>query len=137
MDKEKILQKLNDACTNTLMQTLGIRYTDVGEDYLTAEMEVNERVHQPAGILHGGASIALAESVGSAASTLLVPSGEYNIVGLNLNARHIKSLRSGKAIARATLLHKGRSTHYWEIRIHSDRGDLISICHLTNMILPK
>lgn len=136
-DKEKILQYCNHVSKNTLMQTLNIEYTDAGEDFLVATMPVNPSVHQPMGLLHGGASVALAESVGSAASMLYVNSELSEIRGIEISANHLKAKRDGIVTATAKIVHKGRSIHLWEIRITDEHNNLISLCKLTNMVLPK
>ncbi|RTY97348.1 PaaI family thioesterase [Flavobacterium sp. RSP49] len=136
-DKEKILQYCNHVSKNTLMQTLNIEYTDAGEDFLVATMPVNPSVHQPMGLLHGGASVALAESVGSAASMLYVNSELSEVRGIEISANHLKAKRDGIVTATARIVHKGRSIHLWEIRITDENNILISLCKLTNMILPK
>jgi 1,4-dihydroxy-2-naphthoyl-CoA hydrolase len=136
-DKEKILQYCNHISKNTLMQTLNIEYTDAGEDFLVATMPVNPSVHQPMGLLHGGASVALAESVGSAASMLYVNSELSEVRGIEISANHLKAKRDGIVTATAKIVHKGRSIHLWEIRITDENNNLISLCKLTNMVLPK
>ncbi|WKL43517.1 PaaI family thioesterase [Flavobacterium sp. ZE23DGlu08] len=136
-DKEKILQYCNHISKNTLMETLNIEYTDAGEDFLVATMPVNPSVHQPMGLLHGGASVALAESVGSAASMLYVNSELSEVRGIEISANHLKAKRDGIVTATAKIVHKGRSIHLWEIRITDENNNLISLCKLTNMVLPK
>nr|WP_314895643.1 PaaI family thioesterase [uncultured Flavobacterium sp.] len=136
-DKEKILQYCNQISKNTLMQTLNIEFTDAGEDYLVATMPVNPSVHQPMGLLHGGASVALAESVGSAASMLYINSEHSEVRGIEISANHLKAKRDGIVTATARIVHKGRSIHLWEIRITDEKDNLISLCKLTNMVLPK
>ena len=116
-DKQKILDYCNGYAATTLMGTLHIEYVDAGEDFLVATMPVNPSVHQPMGLLHGGATVALAESVGRAASMLFVNSDLFEV--------------------RGKILHKGASIHLWEIRIVDENGSLISLCKLTNMVLPK
>lgn len=137
MDKTRILELCKNFCKNTLMQTLNIEYIDVGEDFLTAKMPVNSTVHQPMGLLHGGASVALAESVGSAASMLFVNPEEYEVRGIEISANHLKSKREGEVFATARIIHKGSKLHLWEIKITDENNQLISLCKLTNMILPK
>ncbi len=136
-DKEKILQYCNHVSKNTLMQTLKIEYTDAGKDFLVATMPVNPSVHQPMGLLHGGASVALAESVGSAASMLYVNSEVSEVRGIEISANHLKAKRDGIVTATARIVHKGRSIHLWEIRITDENNNLVSLCKLTNMVLPK
>jgi uncharacterized protein (TIGR00369 family) len=136
-DKNKILQLCNDWCKNTLMNTLEIEYIDAGEDFLTAKMPVNSRVHQPLGLLHGGATVALAESVGSAASLLFINAEKQEARGIEISANHLRSKREGTVFCTAKILHQGRSIHLWEIKITDEEGKLISLCKLTNMILPR
>ena len=136
-DKEKILQYCNEISKNTLMQTLNIEYVDAGPEYLTATMPVNPSVHQPMGLLHGGASVALAESVGSAASFLFVNPEHSEVRGIEISANHVKAKRNGIVSATAKIIHKGSSIHLWEIRITDEKKSLISLCKLTTMVLPK
>jgi 1,4-dihydroxy-2-naphthoyl-CoA hydrolase len=136
-DREKMLQLCNDWSKNTLMNTLDIVYTDAGEDFLTATMPVNPRVHQPMGLLHGGATVALAESVGSSATMLFVDPEKFEVRGIEISANHLKSKRTGTVFATARIIHKGRSLHLWEIRVVDEQEQLISLCKLTNMVLPK
>jgi len=136
-DKENILSLCRSFSKNTLMQTLEIEYIDAGEDFLVAKMPVNPNVHQPMGLLHGGASVALAESVGSAASMLYVNPEKQEVRGIEISANHLKSKRDGIVYGTARIIHKGRSIHLWEIRITDEQDNLISLCKLTNMILPK
>lgn len=137
MDKIKILEMCNHIFRNTLMETLHIEYIDVDDDFLTAKMPVNSRVHQPMGLLHGGASVALAESVGSAASMIFVDIEKYEVRGIEISANHLKSKREGVVFATAKIIHKGSRLHLWEIKITDEDDQLISLCKLTNMILPK
>lgn len=136
-DKEKILELCNDWCKNTLMETLEIEYIDAGENFLTAKMPVNPRVHQPMGLLHGGASVALAESVGSAASIILINPEKQEVRGIEISANHVRSKRDGTIFCTATIIHQGRSVHLWNIKITDESGKLISQCKLSNMILPR
>ena len=137
MDKQETLKLLDRFIPNTLMETLNIKYTDVGEDFLVATMPVNPSVHQPMGLLHGGASVALAESVGSTASHLFVDNDKYEVRGIEISANHIRSKKEGLITATARILHKGRKTHLWEIRIEDEDNRLISLCKLTNIVLEK
>lgn len=136
MEKAEILKKLNSYNKNTLMETLEIEFIDVGDDFLTAKMTVNSRVHQPYGILHGGATIALAETVGSSASAFFID--ETKIVkGLELSANHVRSKKEGVVFATARPIHRGRTTHLWEIKVVDEEEKLISVCKLTNIVLDK
>jgi 1,4-dihydroxy-2-naphthoyl-CoA hydrolase len=136
-DKDKILAMCNKMCDNTLMRTLNIVYTDAGEDFLVATMPVNSDVFQPMGLLHGGATVALAESVGSAASMLYVNPELSEVRGIEISANHLKAKRNGIVTGTARIVHKGSSIHLWEIKITDEQNNLISLCKLTNMILPK
>jgi uncharacterized protein (TIGR00369 family) len=136
-DKQKILDYCNSFANTTLMGTLNIDYVDAGEDFLVATMPVNPSVHQPMGLLHGGATVALAESVGIAASMLFINSDLFEVRGIEIAANHLKSKRNGIVTATAKIVHKGKSIHLWEIRIVDENGSLVSLCKLTNMVLPK
>ncbi len=136
-DKEKMIAMCNEMSKNTLMATLEMEFIDAGEDFLTAKMPVNPRVHQPMGLLHGGASVALAESVGSAASMLFVNPEKQEVRGIEISANHLRSKREGMIFATARIVHKGRSIHLWEIKIVDEEDKLISLCKLSNMILPR
>ncbi|HKJ06097.1 MAG TPA: PaaI family thioesterase [Flavobacteriaceae bacterium] len=135
--KQETLAHLNSLCKATLMETLDITYTDFGDDYLIAQMPVNSRVHQPDGVLNGGATMALAESVGSPASMLVVDPNKFVVRGISFTANHLKSVKEGVLTATAKIIHKGRTTHLVEISIKNEEGKLISLCKLTNIILPK
>lgn len=137
MDLSKKLQILNSMTKNTLMETLGIIFTGVGEDFLEATMPVNSKVYQPMGLLHGGATVALAESVGSAASHMFIDNDIFTVKGIEITANHLKSKKTGIVTATAQILHKGKTTHLWKIEITDEKGRLISFCKLTNIILPK
>ena len=137
LDKAKILQNCNEFSKNTLMETLEIEFIDVGEDFLKAKMPVNSRIHQPMGLLHGGASVALAESVGSAASMLFVNAEKQEVRGIEISANHLRSKREGTVFATAKIIHQGRSIHLWEIKIEDEEGKLICLCKLSNIVLPK
>lgn len=137
MNKAEKLKLLNSITKNTLMETLDINYVDVGDDFLIATMPVNSKVHQPMGLLHGGATVALAESVGSAASHMFIDNSAFIIKGIEITANHLKSKKKGVVTATATVLHKGKTTHLWKIEVTDEEGRLISFCKLTNIVLPK
>jgi len=137
IDKDKMLEHCKQFSKNTLMETLNIEFIDAGEGFLVAKMPVNPAVHQPMGLLHGGASVALAESVGSAASYFFINGDEQEVRGIEISANHLKSIREGVVYGTARIIHKGRSIHLWEIRITDEAGNLISLCKLTNMVLTK
>ncbi|MGB5692916.1 MAG: hotdog fold thioesterase [Flavobacteriaceae bacterium] len=135
--KEKILKICNDTRKGTLMETLDIEYVDVGENYLVAKMPVGPKVFQPDGVLHGGATVALAESVGSAASYVFLDAQKFFIRGIEIAANHVRSINEGEVFARATIIHKGRTTQLWEIRITDAQQNLISLCKLTTIALAR
>jgi len=119
------------------METLEIEYIDVGEDFLVAKMPVNSKVYQPDGVLHGGATVALAESVGSTASYIFLDGQKVFVRGIEIAANHVKSIREGEVFARAVILHKGRTTQLWEIKVTDKDDNLISLCKLTTISLPR
>ncbi len=135
--KEEFLAKVNAASKNTLMETLDIEMVDFGDDFLVARMPVTAKVHQPDGVLHGGATAALAESVGSFASHIFIDTDKLFVRGLEITANHLKSVSSGFVYAKATFLHKGRTTQLLDIRITDEANNLISICRLSTISLPK
>jgi uncharacterized protein (TIGR00369 family) len=135
VDKNTILGKANDITKNTLMETLGIVFTDCGDGFIEATMPVTPKVHQPRGLLHGGANAALAESVGSCGSFIFLNNPEVGVVGIEINANHLRSISEGTVRARGELLHQGRRTHVWEIKIYDEANRLLSVCRLTNMII--
>ncbi|MCX7549813.1 PaaI family thioesterase [Xanthomarina sp. F2636L] len=137
LSKESVLAKANAASKNTLMETLNIEMVDYGADFLVARMPVDSRVYQPDGVLHGGATAALAESVGSFASHLFIDIENKFVRGLEITANHLKSVTEGYVYARATFLHKGRTTQLIDIRVTDDDDNLISICRLSTISLPK
>lgn len=136
-DREKVLAACNTITQSTLMETLGIEYIDAAEDFLVARMFVDSRVHQPMGLLHGGATVALAESVGSTASHLFINTKEQEVRGIEISANHLKSIREGYVYGTARIIHKGRTIHLWEIKVTDEEGNLISLCKLSNIVLDK
>ncbi|MBR9915125.1 MAG: PaaI family thioesterase [Algicola sp.] len=137
LSKETVLAKANAASKNTLMETLNIEMVDYGDDFLVARMPVNSAVYQPDGVLHGGATAALAESVGSFASHIFLDIDNKFVRGLEITANHLKSVRKGYVYAKATFLHKGRTTQLLDIRVTDDDDNLVSICRLSTISLPK
>jgi uncharacterized protein (TIGR00369 family) len=135
--KEEVLAKCNAASKNTLMETLNIEVIDYGLDFLTARMPVNSKVFQPDGVLHGGATVALAESVGSFASHIFIDTDAFFVRGIEISANHIKSVKEGFVYARATFLHKGRTTQLLDIKVTDDKDNLIAVCKLSTISLPK
>ncbi|SFN63873.1 uncharacterized domain 1-containing protein [Bizionia echini] len=137
ISKEAKLKEINAVCKNTLMETLEITISDFGDDYLIAKMPVNSRVYQPDGVLHGGATAALAESVGSFASHLFSNLEEVFVRGTEITANHLKSVTEGYVFAKATFLHKGRTTQLIDIHVTDDQDNLISVCRLSTISLPR
>lgn len=131
------VDELNQYQQQTLVTHLGIRYTEVGEDYLMAVMPVDARTKQPAGILHGGASVALAETLGSTGANLVVDRKQKLCVGLDINANHIRAMRTGQVTGTARPLHIGGSTQVWEIRITNDEEKLVCIARITMAVLDR
>lgn len=131
------LKHLNGLSANTMGEALDMRFTEVGDDYLKATMPVDDRTRQPYGLLHGGASAALAETIGSVASSLCIDIEKQICVGIELNCNHIRGKKEGLVTATATPLHIGASTHVWDIKIHDEREKLICVSRLTMAILKK
>ncbi|MCH4553461.1 PaaI family thioesterase [Aestuariibaculum lutulentum] len=137
LSKENVIAQANAACKNTLMETLEIEVVDYGDDFLVARMPVNSRVHQPDGVLHGGATAALAESVGSFASHIFIDTEKFFVRGIEISANHLKSIREGFVYAKATFVHKGRTTQLLDIKVTDEDNNLISVCKLSTISLPK
>lgn len=132
------IEQLHDYHQNSIVALLGIEYVEKGDDYLIARMPVDARTVQPYGILHGGASVTLAETLGSIASFLtLDPSSNQTPVGIEVNANHIKSVKSGWVYGKVTPVHLGRKTHVWDIRITDENKSLVCVSRLTVMIIDK
>lgn len=136
-NKEEILAECNRRCKNTLMETLDIEFIEIGDDFVVARMPVSPKVHQPDGVLHGGASVALAESVGSFAAFLFLKDAEASVRGIEIAANHVRGIRDGFVYARAEIVHKGRTTQLWQIRITNEENQLISLVKLTTLTLSK
>ncbi len=134
---EATTDSLNAISANTMVEHLGIEFTAIDEGSITARMPVDQRTVQPAGLLHGGASVALAETLGSVAATLCVNPAETTCVGLEINANHIRSVRSGFVTGVARPIHLGNSTQVWDIRIHDEQERLVCVCRLTMAVLKR
>jgi 1,4-dihydroxy-2-naphthoyl-CoA hydrolase len=134
--KNATLESLNKMSDNTLSGLLGIEFTEIGDDFIAARMPVDDRTRQPLGLLHGGASVALAETLGSVAATLCLDDSRF-CVGLEINANHIRSIRNGYVTGRTKPIHIGKQTHVWEIRITNESNELICISRITMAILEK
>jgi len=135
MFRAKDLEEINHFSKNTLLEHLSITFIEMGDDFIKAKMPVVPKTHQPLGYLHGGATLALAESLGSIASFLLIDPTQYNVFGLEINANHIRSKKDGYVIATARPIHIGTKTHIWDIRIEDEEQKLISIVRLTNIVV--
>ena len=135
MNLTRNLEKLNDLSANTLTEHLGIEFIDSGEDYLLAKMPVDKRTRQPYGILHGGASVVLGETLGSIASALVIENTGQQVVGLEINANHVKAVREGFVYGKVTPIHTGRKTHIWEIKIKNEEEKLVCVIRFTTMII--
>jgi 1,4-dihydroxy-2-naphthoyl-CoA hydrolase len=133
--KEEILEGCRKMCKNTLMETLEIEFIDVTDTTVVARMPVTPRVHQPDGVLHGGASVALAESVGSAGAFIFLNEENVAIRGIEIAANHVKSVKDGYVYASAKILHKGRTMQLWQIKITNEEKKLVSIIKLTTLTL--
>ena len=132
---EDLVKKMNTMNEGTMMETLGIEYLEVREGYVYARMFVKKELSQPYGMLHGGASMALAESIGGAGSSYYVDMKTHVIRGMQFSANHVKAAKAGTYVyATATIIHKGRQTHVWNIDIKNEDNELVSSCRLTNFI---
>jgi 1,4-dihydroxy-2-naphthoyl-CoA hydrolase len=131
------LDRVNAWNRNTLVEHLGMRVTEIGEDFVRGTMPVDARTKQPFGLLHGGASVALAESLGSLAGNLVLDAEKEIAVGLDINANHVRAATSGVVTGTARILHLGRSTQVWEIRIEDEHSQLICISRLTMAVVPR
>lgn len=130
------LEQLNALSRNTIAEHLGMEIIEIGEDYVRGRLPVDRRTHQPYGLLHGGASVVLAESLGSIGAALVV-GGSGAVVGIEVNANHLRGVREGWVTGTARPLHTGRTTQVWEIRIEDDDGTLVCISRLTLAVVPK
>lgn len=131
------LEQIQARSRNTLSEHLGIRYTEIGPDYLRATMPVDARTHQPAGVLHGGASVALAESVGSVGANLCIDMQNQVCVGQEINANHLRPVRSGLVTATARPYHVGSRSQVWHIEISDEQGKLVCVSRLTMAVLDR
>lgn len=135
MEENEQLENMAQMAKNTLLESLGIRFTHISEDYLEAEMPVDKRTIQPYGLLHGGASAALAETIGSYGSELKLKGLNKFPVGLELNINHLRAVKRGKVVGKGKLIKAGRSVHVWQIEIFDEEDHLVATSRLTTMIL--
>ena len=131
------VEKLNEQSKGSIIDHLGIEFTGVGKDFVSGKMPVDQRTRQPFGILHGGASVTLAETLGSWGATSTIDLDKQYCVGLDINANHIKAMTEGYVFGTARPLHMGRSTQVWEIRIEDEDGSLVAICRLTMAVINR
>ena len=135
--KKPTIELLNKMSANTMCEHLEMKFTEIGDDFLVATMPVDNRTKQPAGLLHGGASAALAETLGSVASALCLTSDNKMPVGIEINANHLKSARSGVVTGKVKPVRLGQSLHVWNIEIHNEKAELVCVSRLTVMVVDK
>ena len=136
MEKQEKLKRINDSIQNTMTSTIGIEITDIGDDFICGKMPVDERTTQPFGLLHGGASVALAETLGSIGGGIKVYSNNETVVGIEINANHLKSVRDGWVYGKATPIRIGKKIQVWNIEITNEDDDLICVSRLTLSVIP-
>lgn len=137
MRSDITLEQLNAMNKNTIMEHLDIVFTEIGEDYISAKMPVDHRHHQPFGLLHGGASVVLAETLGSTAAHCSVDTNKKFCVGLEINANHLRGVKDGYVHGTAKALHTGQSTQVWEIKISNDNNEEVCVSRITMAVLDK
>ena len=137
MDKDKVIKKLNDKFQGTMMSVLGIEITDFGENHISGKMPVDHRTKQPFGLLHGGASAAFAETLGSMGAGKHVDLEEYSVVGVELNSSHLRAVKNGWVFGKATPIRIGRTMQVWDINIENENGKGVCISRLTLAVIKK
>ena len=137
LNKSLSIEKLAPIGKNTMTEVLGIEWTEVGDNFIKASMPVDNRTKQPYGLLHGGASCVLAETLGSVASAMVIDHNKFLCVGIEINANHIRGAREGIVVGTVTPLHLGATTHVWDIKIHDNKEKLICVSRLTVAIIPR
>jgi 1,4-dihydroxy-2-naphthoyl-CoA hydrolase len=136
-DKELSVEKLKPLGPNTMAAHIGIEWVEVGDNFIKAKMPVDQRTNQPYGLLHGGASCVLAETLGSVASAMVIDHSKFYCVGLEINANHVRGVREGYVTGVASPLHLGNTTHIWDIKIYDEREKLVCVSRLTVAILTR
>ena len=136
-NKELVIDDFLPLGKNTMGEYIGIEWVELGNDYLKAKMPVDNRTRQPYGLLHGGASCVLAETIGSVASAMVIDHSKFVCVGLEINANHVRSAREGFVTGIATPLHLGANTHVWDIKIFDELGKLVCVSRLTVAVIPR
>ena len=137
MNKKNILKKINDKVENTMVSTLGIEITDFGDQYISGKMPVDERTIQPFGLLHGGASAAFAETLGSMGAGSQIDLVKYSVVGIELNSSHLKAVKEGWVYGKATPIRIGRTIQVWDIIINNEKNDIVCKSRLTLAVIKK
>lgn len=137
MEKQEKIKRINDGIQNTMTSTIGIEITDIGDDFICGKMPVDERTIQPFGLLHGGASVALAETLGSIGGGIKVYQNNETVVGIEINANHLKSARDGWVYGKASPIRIGKKIQVWNIEITNESNDLICVSRLTLAVIPK
>jgi 1,4-dihydroxy-2-naphthoyl-CoA hydrolase len=137
LNKHISLEELRSLSQGTMVSHLGIEFTETGEDYIKARMPVDSRTWQPMKLLHGGASLTLAETLGSIASNILVDQNKYYCVGMEINANHIHPVKTGWVYGTARPVHLGKKSHVWDIRINNEENKLVCISRLTVAVIEK
>jgi 1,4-dihydroxy-2-naphthoyl-CoA hydrolase len=133
----RTLEELNGNRDGTLIENLGILFTEIGDDFVRGTMPVDTRTVQPYGLLHGGASVALAETLGSMGAAMCVDADEYQVVGQEINANHVRAARSGLVTGTARAVHLGGRTHVWSIEIVNDAQKLVCISRITMAVIKR
>ena len=136
-DKELSIEKLKPLGQNTMAAHIGIEWVELGENFMKAKMPVDQRTNQPYGLLHGGASCVLAETLGSVASAMVIDHSKFYCVGLEINANHVRGVREGFVTGVASPLHLGSATHVWDIKIYDEKEKLVCVSRLTVAILTR
>ena len=137
MDKENIIKLISDRSKGTMVSALGIEITDLGDEYISGKMPVDERTKQPFGLLHGGASAAFAETLGSLGAGNQVDLEQYSVVGIELNSSHLKAVKSGWVYGRATPIRIGRAIQVWDINITNEKDEAVCKSRLTLAVIKK
>ena len=137
MNKQEIIDRIHSRSTSTMVENLGIEIIDVGKNFISGKMPVDERTKQPFGLLHGGASVALAETLGSIGAGMQIDHSSQSVVGIEINANHLKSVKSGWVFGTATAIRIGRKIQVWETKITNENNDLVCISRLTLAVLKK
>jgi len=137
MNKDSTINRLNQLNKNTMMEPLGIEYLEAEQGHLKARMPINDNTKQPNGILHGGANLALSETVAGLGSAMMVDMEKYNVRGAQVSANHVGTANSGWVYAEGKVIHKGKNTHVWNIDIRNEDGKMLSTCRITNFIQKK